>query len=321
MNLLDNYLQEVSFHLPKAQQEDILLELRELLQEQLDDWQEEQDEPLTQQQIFACLQDFGTPADVAAEYQPEQYLIGPKVFHLYWHTLKLAIIAVFAGHLLLTVGLGLAQGGSPVRVFSAFTSIFDWGVWVFAYVTLGFAAWQYFGAQKPFSGFWRAEKQLLQPKRAASKTDMLTNLLSEGFLLLWWNSANPLGWIPPQWIEGVSVNLSDMWLLLYWPINLALGAYFVLHLMTLVRGFWQKQSLLAEIALSGFSVVLVAALLFSGELSTVTHSNPDTQAFLAKAIENTLTITLLVIGFLSLFDGYQSARMYKEMVLGADVKS
>ena len=98
MELLDRYLQAVKKYLPWQRQDDILAELRANLEAQLEEKEEELGRPLTQKEAEEWLKHIGPPMKMAARYQPQQYLIGPELFPVYWYVLKLVMfwaVAVF----------------------------------------------------------------------------------------------------------------------------------------------------------------------------------------------------------------------------------
>jgi hypothetical protein len=90
MELLDRYLQAVRKHLPWQRQDDILAELRANLESQLEDKEAELGRPLTKDEAEAWLKQIGSPIQMAARYQPQQYLIGPSLFPIYLYVLKFA---------------------------------------------------------------------------------------------------------------------------------------------------------------------------------------------------------------------------------------
>ena len=90
MELLDRYLQAVKKHLPWERQDDIIAELRANLEAQLEDKEAELGRPLTAGEAEDWLKQIGPPMQVAARYQPQQYLIGPAIFPTYWFVLRFA---------------------------------------------------------------------------------------------------------------------------------------------------------------------------------------------------------------------------------------
>ena len=91
MELLDRYLQAVKKHLPWQRQDDIIAELRANLEAQLEDKEAELGRPLTKEEAEQWLKQMGSPIQVAARYQRQQYLIGPALFPTYWYVLKLVL--------------------------------------------------------------------------------------------------------------------------------------------------------------------------------------------------------------------------------------
>ncbi len=90
MNFLDRYLEAVRKHLPWQRQDDIIAELRANLESQLEEKEAGLGRPLTQAEVEAWLKQLGSPMQVAAGYQPQQYLIGPAVFPTYRYVLRVA---------------------------------------------------------------------------------------------------------------------------------------------------------------------------------------------------------------------------------------
>src|SRR5580658_9308636 len=91
MDLLDRYLEAVKKHLPWQRQGDIIDELRANLESQLEEREAALGRPLTKTEAETWLKQLGSPMQMAAHYQPQQYLIGPTIFPIYRHVLKLAL--------------------------------------------------------------------------------------------------------------------------------------------------------------------------------------------------------------------------------------
>ncbi len=91
MELLERYLQAVKKHLPWRRQDDIIAELRVNLEAQLEDKEAEIGRKLTDTEMEAWFQQLGSPLQVAARYQPQQFLIGPALFPIYRFILQLVL--------------------------------------------------------------------------------------------------------------------------------------------------------------------------------------------------------------------------------------
>ena len=92
MELLDRYLQAVKKHLPLRRQDDIIAELRANMESQLEDKESALGRPLTTGELEDWLKKMGSPIMVAARYQPQQYLIGPAIFPVYWYVMRLVLL-------------------------------------------------------------------------------------------------------------------------------------------------------------------------------------------------------------------------------------
>jgi hypothetical protein len=103
MELLDRYLQAVKKHLPWKRQDDIIAELRANLESQLDEKEAELGRPLTPAEAEAWLKGIGSPLHVAARYQPQQYLIGPVLFPIYWFVMRIAAVWSMAIYAIVSV--------------------------------------------------------------------------------------------------------------------------------------------------------------------------------------------------------------------------
>lgn len=91
MEFLERYLLAVKKHLPWRRQDDIIAELRANLESQLEDKEAALGHKLSEAEMEAWLRQMGSPLQVAARYQPQQYLIGPALFPLYRFVLRLAV--------------------------------------------------------------------------------------------------------------------------------------------------------------------------------------------------------------------------------------
>src|SRR5258708_5803982 len=149
MELLDRYLQAVKKHLPWKRQDDIIAELRANLESQLEDKEAELHRPLTPGEAESWLKQLGSPFQVAARYQPQQYLIGPALFPMYLYVMRLAsmwavIIATIVG--VVTFVLGPANGSALADAILRLPFVL---IQTAASVTLVFAAIQFLAARSP----------------------------------------------------------------------------------------------------------------------------------------------------------------------------
>ncbi len=92
MDLLNRYLQAVKFWLPRAQQEDIIAELREDIRSEIEERENQLGRSLNDFELEALLKQRGRPLLVAEKYLPQRALIGPALFPAYWFVLKLVML-------------------------------------------------------------------------------------------------------------------------------------------------------------------------------------------------------------------------------------
>ncbi|MEI9967401.1 MAG: hypothetical protein WDM87_01780 [Terracidiphilus sp.] len=149
MELLDRYVQAVRKHLPWRRQDDIIAELRANLESQLEDKETELGRPLTKEEAEDWLKQIGSPIQVAARYQRQQYLIGPALFPTYSYVLKLVLTwatAIYAIANAVTIAVGNQGGEAVLRAALRL----PW-IWIVnaAIVTLIFAAIELLSARFP----------------------------------------------------------------------------------------------------------------------------------------------------------------------------
>jgi len=96
MDLLDRYLGAVAALLPAAQRQDIVAELRDLLESRIDEKAAELGRPLGKAEMEALLNGFGHPLAVAGRYGPQRALIGVELYPYWLFALKAALaVAAF----------------------------------------------------------------------------------------------------------------------------------------------------------------------------------------------------------------------------------
>lgn len=149
MELLERYLQAVRKHLGWKRQDDIIAELRANLEAQLEDKEAELGRPLTGAEIEAWLQQLGSPLQVAARYQPQQYLIGPALFPIYRLVLRLVMAWCAVLYAIAKTVEIVANGLGPDALAGAVFHL-PWVLFInAAVVTLIFAIVERSGAQIP----------------------------------------------------------------------------------------------------------------------------------------------------------------------------
>ncbi len=121
MNLIDTYVSEVGRHLPRNTRHDIEAEIRSILQDMLEERSQKTGKPVDDEMTLEILKAYGAPEKVAATYQGERYLVGPRMYPIF--TLVLRIVLVVIG-VLAAIGLGIAlshTAGNPQNIIETIT--------------------------------------------------------------------------------------------------------------------------------------------------------------------------------------------------------
>ena len=103
MNLIDCYVTEVAKHLPLVKgRKDIEKELRSTLEDMLEDRAQKAGRAADEAMEIELLKEYGSPQKVAATYNPQPYLIGPRMYPFFLMVLKIVITVIVVVLLVLT---------------------------------------------------------------------------------------------------------------------------------------------------------------------------------------------------------------------------
>ena len=279
MELLDRYLQAVKKHLPSKRQDDIAAELRANMEAQLEDKEEQLGRPLTQGEAEDWLRQMGSPMMVAARYQPQQYLIGPAIFPIYLYVLKMAMlwaVLVYAVVNTVRVAIFLPKG---LNVFDAVLPAPGLLITVAAWVTLVFAAFEFFAARYPekcppitgLTGTWSPSSLPALDKGADNrrKPRSYAHAVAEvifGFLVLVWLlliPGHPFLLMGPGAIvlDVGPFRLADTWWTFYWWIVVLNALQLAWRIIDLLRDAWHYVSEVQNIVFKAFGLVPIGLML------------------------------------------------------------
>ncbi len=96
MNLLDKYILEIGKHLPRRNRPDLQAEIRSTIEDMIDDKAQQTARPVDDVMIEEVLKEYGSPAKVAAAYNPARYLIGPQLYPFFLMVIKIVLGVLFA---------------------------------------------------------------------------------------------------------------------------------------------------------------------------------------------------------------------------------
>jgi hypothetical protein len=243
MELLERYLQAVGEYLPAKGKMDTLAELRENLLAQMEGREEELGRPLTQAEVAKVLEKHGRPVLVAARYLPQQYLIGPAWFPIYWFALKKSFPFVVAVYAVMQVVAAIAQGGKGFDIGAAIGHFPSVALTFWAWMTLGFAFFEFaqgrYFQKVDFSKGWnpndlpKVEKQGKQPSLAGGVADVIVTAL----VIVWLLAVpyKPYLLLGPGvgYLHAMPFGLTPEWHIFYWQIIVLMLVQLVLKMVML----------------------------------------------------------------------------------------
>ena len=257
MDLIDRYLHEVGRYLPRRKRGDILVELRSLLEDTMEDrfGKEPSDE-----QLKELLKEFGRPRDVAASYHPQgQYLVGPVLYPLF-RMVAWIVVAAVLGAQAIAWSVGMFVAGESYSILEMVASLVNSIPIALGYVLITFMILQYFDAKPYFEGgSWDPGKlPEIKPEQDLKQGEIIVGLVI-GMLFL------VLVVFFPQWIGFITTPGGNFYpnpiimdyLLL---ITIALAAGIGLNLVLLWRRRWTLATRLIRIGLDIFNAAVLALL-------------------------------------------------------------
>jgi hypothetical protein len=301
MDLLDRYLAAVAALLPKAQREDIVAELRDLLLNQMEDREAELGRPLTPAEREAVLRAFGHPIAVAGRYGASRTLIGPELYPFYMFAVKgLVILAAAVTALPLVISIILGGESASAGLGQFLSGFITLAVTLIGAATIIAAAiergWIPLGDLLD----WKvADLPSLGAPAPKTKTrfEAAFELGALVLFILWWTGLLATPWSPVVGRHGAFLAAAPIWTALHLPIL----AYAVLQamaaLMTLIRPDWIRARAAVDIVADLGGLALTAALWSAGRLFTVAPSGvagPNAQdlANLQATLDQTFQVTV-----------------------------
>jgi hypothetical protein len=282
MELLDRYLQAVKKHLPWQRQDDIIAELRANLESQLDEREADLGRPLTTAEAEVWIGQLGSPVQMAAHYQPQQYLIGPAIYPVYLYVLRLAGMWTIVIYLIvstITVVFGPSPNGAAIAEAALRLPFIL--LQMAAWVTLAFAAIEYTAARHPhlcppIAGFqglygkWSpSDLPPLEPAAApGQKRRSYAHAVTEvifGFIFLIWLLLVPK-YPFVMFGPGVTIlhaspfRVNPQWITFYWWIVGLNAIQLAWRCTDLIRGTWQNPGRALHFVSKFFGLVVFVVL-------------------------------------------------------------
>lgn len=259
LDLLERYLFAIGQYLPAARREDILAELRGNLSEQIADREEQLGRPVWEAELVALIREHGRPSVVAAEYAPQQPVVGAEMLPYYWMTLRkvLPVIAAIYGVVEIVV-----LRDPPRVLWGTLSAVFAWWAWI----TLGFLSfelvWRRFGKDLPD---WDPARLREVPKTTTTKTlaSRIAELVAQALFtaVLVAIPFHPYLILGPGlgYLRGLPAGLSPEWHIFYMQIVTLAIASLVLKGLIVFGGDrpWQQ---VCDLVVQGLGVVAIGVM-------------------------------------------------------------
>jgi hypothetical protein len=300
MELLDRYLQAVTWLLPKTQKQDILSELSDDLRSEIEEREGELGRKLEDREVEAILQRWGHPMTVAARYLPQHSLIGPVWFPVYSFVLKMVSLVYLLPWLLVwlfcAVFLPSYRAAHPgLGLIGTLGSFVEIVVYAFASITLVFALLE---RSKALEGWSPRKLPAERDPNRTSRFESFGEMLGSLIFTLWWVGTLHLPTVP-----GLPITPAPIWSRLYWPVLLVMLASIAVSAFGTFQPRWTRLRAGLRLAVDSAELALVGILLASGPWFAV--ALPGEHSADAPRISTWLNlsigITLGAIGIACLF--------------------
>jgi len=280
--LLDRYLLAVKRELTGTQREDIAAEIKSYLLDLLEERFPKAKE-ITEEQIKEILQEMGATRKVAAQYSPQRYLIGPRLFPAYLLVLKIVLAAVVSALTLSTVINSVIGETSYtwLAVLEYFGIIWSGALSAAGAVTLVFAIIEHHSEGKQIKEIEELQELKLnnlpelpaeekEPNKIGLSIEIALGIIGLSFFI-YINSTG--GYVPYFLAQGAGMQLAYVFtdnFLRYVPLMLALaGLDLTRNGMLLVQGYHSALTNWWNICTQSAHVVLMVFLIKSLPLITL----------------------------------------------------
>jgi len=289
--MIDRYVNEVGEHLPRKSRADIEMELRSLLLDALDE--QSDGEPSTK--ITAeMLREFGHPEEIAAQYRPEEVLIGSRLFPIYKMVITITL-AVMGGLHLLGLALVLWQSGGVDFVGEVLDSVFSFGrsaILNAGVVTLIFAVIERVAGDSLELPEKQADSWSPYDLPSVKDPDRINHLelvagIFFSLIFISWLNFFPNWFGNVSFIEGGEEIFAFLtpeaiqqipWLTGSWLLDV------VLKTAVLLQGRWNRMTRWLELGFAGFGIYVIYRIFSLEMISTVPLFTAIAQAILAGVI-------------------------------------
>lgn len=272
MDLLDRYLAAVAALLPKAERQDIVAELRDLLLSQMEEKEAQLGRPLGNGEREEVLRAFGHPIAVAGRFGTPRSVIGPELYPFYMFAVKGLLIlsaAVTAIPIVIAMITGDEGGAAPAHFLSGFLTT---ALMMIGAATVVGAAIERGWIRLGRTLDWKVADLPRLDRRGGeggSRFEASFELAATLLFILWWTGAVEAPWSASAARGGVMITGTPIWSTLYLPIlGLAL-VQVASSLVGMIRLDWVRTRAALEIVGGLGGLALAATLWSAGRLVEV----------------------------------------------------
>lgn len=315
MTLTERYLKAVAAQLPKATRDDIVAELKDAIQNRMEDREETLGRPLTEADEEAVLREFGHPLAVAGRYgSGPQHLVGPELYPWWMFAVKVglaALVCITVIGAIVRVIVGDVYAGQAIG--QAFHSLFSSAVTLIGLATIaGFIIerqkikpafmreWRVkdlglfeLGGLDPdtvsrhVSGMGGARAERGRRHQLSPTARALASAAAWVVLLLWWIGLVPVAHLSPEdfgaVVNGVdyATIISQIAATLYWPVVVYAAARIAFDLMRAARPEALRLAAVGDTVFGLAQAALFAWLWTASPLAPLIHVD-TVQAFVDR---------------------------------------
>lgn len=296
MSLLDRYLLAVKKYLPWKRQDDILAELKANLESQLEEKEGDLGRPLTRDEMQDWVKHLGPPMVMAARYQPQQYLIGPTIFPMYWWVLQLACgwcLIIYSVVKTVEIITHAATGRAIVNaVLGAPWALLVTAAWVtviFAAIELATThSWMKLPADVVGRVDWSpgglptAEEAGCEGKRPRSHAHAVAEVVFGCLSLVWLLliPSHPYLLMGPgaAYLRVSPYELAPVWIMVFWWIVALNVVQLGWRCIDLARGAWQNSRAMQHMVVKTFGLVATVVLFTARDRVWIVLKHPIVDA-------------------------------------------
>lgn len=290
MDLIDRYVTAVGKHLPRKNRADIEAEIRSTLMEMLEDRSRESGRAVEEADVKEVLLQYGAPDTVAATYLPQRFLIGPRMFPIFWLIFRI-VFAVLTTLAVIGLGIRLAAGPANLQdvflqIGSALLEYFQGIAAALGSIVLVMAVIERFTPEEKIAAEWNDEQTwtpdmlLAEPDPNEVKArDLILGIVFNAIALALFNFLPQFLINTPGLVDSTQRSLFIVPVLSeafyrYLPwINLVWGLEIVLNLVLLRTMRWTTATRVMQLALKGFGIVVAIAMLVGPSLLGLTTAD------------------------------------------------